>query len=70
MGTRSPEWAKVAILPAFQDGRLETMALLVYQVEMWDDPRLVWKPEDFGNMSKIYVKPEVIWTPRSYLPNM
>ena len=35
----------------------------------WSDPLLVWDPDDYGNVSEIYVPQESIWGPEVVLYN-
>lgn len=41
----------------------------VYERYMWTDPRLAWKPEDYGDVQKINIPATKVWTPDIRLLN-
>ena len=42
---------------------------VIFMLQEWTDDRLTWKPEDFGNVTDIILKPDKIWLPELAVMN-
>lgn len=45
------------------------MTTIVWLRQEWHDPMLMWKPELYAGLDRIYVPSEMIWTPDIVLYN-
>lgn len=46
-----------------------TSITIFYCVQTWEDPRLTWKPSDYGGIEYIYTKQDKIWRPELIVDN-
>ena len=52
-----------------QHEKTQIMTTIVWLKQEWMDATLHWRPEQYGNISRIYVPSEMIWTPDIVLYN-
>lgn len=51
------------------DDDQNTMTLTSWMTSSWNDTKLIWSPQDYGDIKSIHVKSNALWTPDLKLYN-
>ena len=52
-----------------QSERSQIMTTNVWLEQEWEDQKLTWNPEEYGNVRRLYVPSDEIWLPDIVLYN-
>uniref|UniRef100_A0A914VHU3 Uncharacterized protein n=1 Tax=Plectus sambesii TaxID=2011161 RepID=A0A914VHU3_9BILA len=51
------------------ENELSSGFVITYEKQIWNDYRLVWRPEEYGNVTMLHIPGELIWLPDIILYN-